>query len=419
MIPTAEQIAQALACGQPGCKCGRKSGGGYLTHCPAHRDENPSLSISDEKGKLLVKCFGGCPQEAVIEALRAKGLWPTKKSSKQGEKKKSSDAAAPAGLTLAEFAKAKQLAPAFLATHGVFQATGKGGPYLVFTYRDHEGREIKESVRFRFSMAERPKSKRGGKPMLYGLWRLPEFRPGGELILVEGESDALTAWNYDLPAVGIPGKTLLKTIDPALFADFHTIYVWQEPDAPELPGQVAARLPGAKVKAMIPPAGLKDLSEAHVEGEDIQSLVKCLKAEARPVTASEPEIPSKEEASPEQAKKPTQAEILIALASHGEFFHDCHKSGFVSLQDGDLQATFPLRSTDFRLWLRRAYYFATQKAPNAQALTDAIGVLEARAIYDGPTLPVFVRVGNMVGESIWTWETPHGGRWRLLPRGGG
>jgi hypothetical protein len=403
-VITAEKIAQALACGEAGCKCGQKSGGGYLTHCPAHLDETPSLSVSDQKGKLLVKCFGGCHQEVVIEALRVKGLWATKESSK------SYDAAAPAGLTLSEFAKAKQLDPAFLATHGVFQATGKGGPYLVFTYRDHENREIKEAVRFRFSMAERPKSKKGGKPVLYGLWRLPEFLPGGELIVVEGESDSLTAWSYDLPVVGIPGKTLLKTLTPAYFSDFHTIYVWQEPDAPELPGQVAARLPGVKVMAIVPPEGLKDISDAHLNGEDIPALLEKLKAKARPV-ASEADDPKKKEGSPEQDKKPTQAEILIKLASHGEFFHDCHKSGFLSLQNEDIHATYPIRSTDFRLWLRRAYFQQTGKAPNAQALNDALGVIEARALFDGPTRPVFVRVGEHGGKVYLDLGDP---TWRVV-----
>ncbi|MGQ9671495.1 MAG: hypothetical protein ACUVWY_15265, partial [Desulfosoma sp.] len=71
-------------------------------------------------------------------------MWPARKSS---------DATASAGLTLTEFAKAKQLDPAFLAKHGVFQAIGRNGkPYVGFTYRDHEGREVKEAVRFRFSM---------------------------------------------------------------------------------------------------------------------------------------------------------------------------------------------------------------------------------------------------------------------------
>ena len=101
---------------------------------------------------------------------------------------------------------------------------------------------------------------------------------------------------------------------------------------------------------------------------------------------------------PEKEGKPTQAEILIKLASHGEFFHDCHKLGFVTLPDGDIQATYPIRSTDFRLWLRRAYFQQTGKASSAQALNDALGVIEAQALFDGPTLPVFVRVGEHGGK---------------------
>ena len=45
--------------------------------CPAHDDRNPSLFVSDKNGKILVKCFAGCSQEAVIAALRDLGLWPT------------------------------------------------------------------------------------------------------------------------------------------------------------------------------------------------------------------------------------------------------------------------------------------------------------------------------------------------------
>jgi hypothetical protein len=34
------------------------------------------LSITDRGSKLLIHCHGGCDQRAVIEALRARGLWP-------------------------------------------------------------------------------------------------------------------------------------------------------------------------------------------------------------------------------------------------------------------------------------------------------------------------------------------------------
>jgi hypothetical protein len=43
--------------------------------CPAHDDETPSLHVSTGAGgKVLVKCFAGCPQEAVIAALKERGL---------------------------------------------------------------------------------------------------------------------------------------------------------------------------------------------------------------------------------------------------------------------------------------------------------------------------------------------------------
>jgi putative DNA primase/helicase len=73
---TPESIAQALACGKPGCPCGKRAGKGWLTHCPAHGDSRPSLSVGEGGGKLLVKCFAGCAQADVVAALRERGLWP-------------------------------------------------------------------------------------------------------------------------------------------------------------------------------------------------------------------------------------------------------------------------------------------------------------------------------------------------------
>jgi hypothetical protein len=64
---TAETIAHELG--------GKRAGSGYIAKCPAHDDKNPSLSISERNGKLLVHCFAGCDQQDVIDALRARGLW--------------------------------------------------------------------------------------------------------------------------------------------------------------------------------------------------------------------------------------------------------------------------------------------------------------------------------------------------------
>ena len=50
----AETIAKALG--------GRKIGQGWTARCPAHDDRDPSLSIRDAGGKVLVRCHAGCDQ---------------------------------------------------------------------------------------------------------------------------------------------------------------------------------------------------------------------------------------------------------------------------------------------------------------------------------------------------------------------
>jgi len=64
----AEKIARHLH--------GRKMPSGWIARCPAHDDRNPSLGLRDRDGKVLVHCYAGCPQRAVVEALQVRGLWP-------------------------------------------------------------------------------------------------------------------------------------------------------------------------------------------------------------------------------------------------------------------------------------------------------------------------------------------------------
>ena len=47
----------------------------FTARCPSHDDRNPSLSVTDKNGTILVYCFAGCSQDEVIGALRDAGLW--------------------------------------------------------------------------------------------------------------------------------------------------------------------------------------------------------------------------------------------------------------------------------------------------------------------------------------------------------
>ena len=56
------------------------SAGGWIAKCPAHGDDNPSLSIArGEDGRWLVHCHAGCSAEAVVAAagLRMADLMPS------------------------------------------------------------------------------------------------------------------------------------------------------------------------------------------------------------------------------------------------------------------------------------------------------------------------------------------------------
>jgi hypothetical protein len=48
----------------------RRSGGEWSARCPAHSDRNPSLSIRECDGRVLVHCFAGCSVESICEALQ-------------------------------------------------------------------------------------------------------------------------------------------------------------------------------------------------------------------------------------------------------------------------------------------------------------------------------------------------------------
>ena len=282
---TANTVRQGLSCGEPGCVCGKPKG---HVHCPAHADSTPSLSVTEKNGKILVKCFGGCSQDQVIAALKNKRLWPSSDGnhSKKEKRNKSSgkgrNTATPPGLTLEELAKAKgfQLdGPMGLKAWGVAQATQRGATVVNIAYMNEAGEVAAVRRRHSLSGAQRFSWRKGDKVLLYGLWRLTEIRKTGWVLLVEGETDCWTCWLYGIPALGIPGKTNWKPAWAELLKGL-TVYLWQEPDAPELPIKVLKDIPGLMV---IPaPDGLKDLNEVHLKGEDVPAFLDKLKATAIP-----------------------------------------------------------------------------------------------------------------------------------------
>ncbi len=93
--------------------------------------------------------------------------------------------------------------------------------------------------------------------------------------------------------------------------------------------------------------------------------------------------------------EPSQADILTDLADDAELFHSADGTAFGDIRIDGHRETWPVRAKGFRRWLTQQFFDATGGAPTSEALSSALNVIEAKAHFEGPELPVFIRVGGV------------------------
>jgi hypothetical protein len=99
-------------------------------------------------------------------------------------------------------------------------------------------------------------------------------------------------------------------------------------------------------------------------------------------------------------KKTQAAELVeLALGQNLELFHDRSREAYVSVPVNDHVETHRIKSKSFRLWLSGLFYGEHQKPPGAQAMQDALGILEAKAIFDGEEHEVHARLAAHGGKT--------------------
>ena len=118
---------------------------------------------------------------------------------------------------------------------------------------------------------------------------------------------------------------------------------------------------------------------------------------------------------------PTQADILIDLAGAAELFHAADGTAFADLDINGHRETWPVRTKGFKRWLARQFYEATDGAPSSEALQSALNVIGAKAHFDAPELPVFIRVGGIderlyldLGDETWRAVEIDSAGWRVI-----
>jgi len=90
---------------------------------------------------------------------------------------------------------------------------------------------------------------------------------------------------------------------------------------------------------------------------------------------------------------------LSLPCSATSLFHDPNSAAFADLAIDGHRETWPIRSRQFRHWLRRRYYEESGSAASAEAIRSALDLLEARAQFDALERRVHIRVAEHDGDT--------------------
>lgn len=351
-------------------------GNGWKAHCPAHDDQRQSLHVSKgEDGRVLLYCHAGCSVDEVCAAigLTVRDLYP------EPERKR--------------------------------KQAGPGEVTATYDYKDVNGKQLFQVCRTanKHFFQRRPNGKGGWinglgdvKPVLYRLPELLQAVQRGETVFIpEGEKDVDNLARLGLVATTNPmgaGKWRPEYSDWLKGAKVIIIPDNDQPGrkhaqqvAQSLYGKVASvkvlELPGLPAKG--------DVSDWLAAGGTKEELLK-LAAEA-----PEWEPQQAEDEQSEDNKRESQADALIRIATTEAFlFHDDTKDGYAALPINGHRETWPLRGKFFRQWLVRRYYEQTEKSPNNEAIRQALNVVEARAVFDGPEIKLSLRVAEYE-DALW------------------
>jgi len=131
----------------------------------------------------------------------------------------------------------------------------------------------------------------------------------------------------------------------------------------------------------------------------------------------------RQQASEGGQERQSQATRLVGMALDAGvvLFHTPEGEAYATIQVDGHQETWPLKVKGFRRWLARLFYTQEGTTPGAQAVQDALGVLEGKVLYDGAELPVYTRLAEHhgaiyldLGNAAWQAVEITASGWRLV-----
>lgn len=206
----------------------RQEGNGWKGHCPAHSDQNASLSVAEgDDGRVLLYCHGGCETQAVVAEL---------------------------GLSMADLfdgsARAAKVPPVWRTT-ARYEYTNASGQHVATKVRREQWAGSERLAK------EMPWEIPDGRPglgglriadlPLYGLQGMQSAPDDKLVLLVEGEKACDATIEAGFVAVSLAGGAAQRDFGNALEAlRGRTVFLWPDNDEPgrALMGRVATALEG-------------------------------------------------------------------------------------------------------------------------------------------------------------------------------
>lgn len=178
----------------------------------------------------------------------------------------------PYGVTLADWAQKLRLPEEFLVSAGWEDTTQFANSELgavkavKIPYKNSSGVTTFTKFRVKLRGKDKYRSSTGGGAQVYGE-NLLDMARDGSLVLVEGETDAVTLWYHNIAALGVPGSTITGVLKAEHFSDIHTVYAVEEKDeaGKKFPQACEKRLRelGSQAALRVVRLPSKDVSELH------------------------------------------------------------------------------------------------------------------------------------------------------------
>jgi len=417
--------------------------GQWKALCPAHDDSTPSLSVTrGDDGRVLAYCHGECENAQVLKTL---GLSPQDMFPR------------PSDQTIPRRAKNKEK-PIYPSPESAIKwlVSKYGPPTSFYVYESSDGAEVFRVYRFDFTDAKTGKPDKEFRPVCptekgwvlgkptgpLPLYRLPEVIQATTVWVCEGEkaADALRELGVTATTSAFGAKSPRKT-DWSVLSGKEVILM---PDNDE-PGEkymqkvqelLTKRKPHPKIKIMRLPKVWQSEEDIPTGADAVEFIeldmpkdwsnadrleyLEFLVQTTKPVETEWPSTPepvdSEEEDDdgeidplddgdhvtsgkrvPNENKNETQVQLVLLIASAAELFHTPDGKRYATVRREGRPEHLAIGSKAFKDWLTHEFYLKHKKPPSNLLLLSAIGVLEAKAYYEGPTRTVFVRVAEQDG----------------------